>query len=228
MHSTPHLVSDTFPPSQVGPGGGATIYIFARPPPKIHFFHPFVCPKFYQKAFCTIKKKNKKKQKNKKQQKKKQKRTKTLRKLWLRHFPQGFVFFVLFFFGFVGFSVCSVYGFFGHILEKNTFHYRPLVFTISLRKRLFPKYFRQFILNFFLWRPDFSKGSSLLSLKTGIFQREVASREESSIWTNRLCVKQDFVKRKKGIIWTKLVRWGLSFKKKCYLERKWIIRKNVF
>ena len=28
MHSTPHLVSDTFPPSQVGPGGGATIYIY--------------------------------------------------------------------------------------------------------------------------------------------------------------------------------------------------------
>ena len=113
-------------------------------------------------------------------------------------------------------------------LEQNTFHYRPLVFTIALRKRLFPKYFRQFILNFFLWRPDFSKGSSLLSLKTGLFQREVASREESSIWTNRLCVKQDFVKRKKGIIWTELVRWGLSSKKKCYLERKWIIRKNVF
>ena len=113
MHSTPHLVSDTFPPSQVGPGGGGYhIYIFARPPPKIHFFHPFVCPKFYQKAFCTIKKKNKKKQKNKKQQKKKQKRTKTLRKLWLRHFPQGFVFFVLFFlvllvFRFVRFTVSS-------------------------------------------------------------------------------------------------------------------------
>ena len=28
MYSTPHLVSDTFPPSQVGPGGGATIYIY--------------------------------------------------------------------------------------------------------------------------------------------------------------------------------------------------------
>ena len=28
MHSTPHLVSDTFPPSQVGPGGGATIHIY--------------------------------------------------------------------------------------------------------------------------------------------------------------------------------------------------------
>ena len=33
----------------------------------------------------------------------------------------------------------------------------------------------------------------LLSLKTGLFQREVASREESSILTNRLCVKQDFL-----------------------------------
>ena len=25
-----------------------------------------------------------------------------------------------------------------------------------------------------------------------------------------------------------LVRWGLSFKKKCYLERTWIIWKNVY
>ena len=30
MHSTPHLVSDTFPPSQVGPGGGGYhIYTYA-------------------------------------------------------------------------------------------------------------------------------------------------------------------------------------------------------
>ena len=28
MYSTPHLVSDTFPPSQVGPGGGYHIYIY--------------------------------------------------------------------------------------------------------------------------------------------------------------------------------------------------------
>ena len=28
MHSTPHLVTDTFPPSQVGPGGGATLYVY--------------------------------------------------------------------------------------------------------------------------------------------------------------------------------------------------------
>ena len=49
--------------------------------------------------------------------------------------------------------------FFGrHISKKNTFHYRPLVSTISLCKRLSPKYVRQFILNFFLWRPDFFKG----------------------------------------------------------------------
>ena len=112
-----------------------------------------------------------------------------------------FVFFLFFlFFRFVRFTVAS-----GIFLKKTlSITYRPLVFAISLRKRLFPKYFRQFILNFFLWRPDFSKGSSLLSLKTGLFQREVASREESSIWTNRLCVKQDFVKRKKRIIWTQL------------------------
>ena len=117
---------------------------------------------------------------------------------------------------------------------------------------------------------------SVLSLKTGLFQWEVASKEESSIWTNRLSVKQDFVYKEEGIIWTELVRWGLPFKKKstqkesrlsgkmffkkhklffngkdffykekgiiwtelvrwglsfknaCYLERKWIIRKNVY
>ena len=43
-------------------------------------------------------------------------------------------------------------------IEKNTFHYRPLASTISLRKRLSQKYVRQFFSNFFLWRPDFFKG----------------------------------------------------------------------
>ena len=33
---------------------------------------------------------------------------------------------------------------------------------------------------------------SLLSFKTGRFQREVASKEEFSMQTNRLSVKQDF------------------------------------
>ena len=74
----------------------------------------------------------------------------------------------------------------------------------------------------------FSKGSSLLSLKTGLVQREVASREESSIWTNRLSVKQDFFYKERGIIWTELVRWGLFFSEKCHLERQWIIKKNAF
>ena len=36
MYSTPHLVSDTFPPSQVVPGGGA-IYIYIGPADK-HVF----------------------------------------------------------------------------------------------------------------------------------------------------------------------------------------------
>ena len=35
-------------------------YIYMLAPPKIYFLHPFVCPKFYQKAFCIIKKKNQK------------------------------------------------------------------------------------------------------------------------------------------------------------------------
>ena len=47
--------------------------------------------------------------------------------------------------------------FFGAIYQ-NTFHYRPLVSTISLRKRLSPEYVRQFVSNFFLWRPDLFKG----------------------------------------------------------------------
>ena len=43
-------------------------------------------------------------------------------------------------------------------ISKKTHSIRPLVSTISLCKRLSPKYVRQFILNFFLWRPDFFKG----------------------------------------------------------------------
>ena len=201
-------------------------------PPQDLLFASFCLPKVLPESFLhNLKEKQKKQKKRNNQKNKKNKKTKKNKKKTKKQKknPEGNVsarvssesFFFLFF-GLFGLRLLRAYSW------KNTFHYRPLVFTISLRKRLFPKYFRQFILNFFLWRPDFSKGSSLLSLKTGLFQREVASREESSIWTNRLCVKQDFVKRKKIIIWTKLVRWGLSCKKKCYLERKWIIRKNVF
>ena len=160
----------------------ARTYIYiCSPPPQDLLFASFCLPKVLPESFLHNLKEKQKKQKNKKQPKKtkkKNKKTKTLREMSQPEFPQSLFFF---FFCFFGFSVCSVYGCFGHILEKNTFHYRPLVFTISLRKRLFPKYFRQFILNFFLCRPDFSKGSSLLSLKTRLFQREVASREESSI-----------------------------------------------
>ena len=103
------------------------------------------------------------------------------------------ILFVVFGFGFWFGSVWWIHGYLGNSFEK-TFHYQPLVSTIFVRKRLSPKYFRQFMLNFFLWRPDSSKGSSLLSLKTGLFQREVAS----SIRTNRLSVKQDCVRRGTG------------------------------
>ena len=81
------------------------------------------------------------------------------------------VYFLIFSSGFWFGSLWWVRGYLGFSLEKNTFHYRPLVSIISLRKRFSPKYVRQFILNVFLWRLDFSKGSSLLSLKTGLFQR---------------------------------------------------------
>ena len=50
-----------------------------------------------------------------------------------------------------------VFPFLSPYIGKNTFHYRPLVSTISLWKRLSQKYVRQFIWNFFLWRPDFFK-----------------------------------------------------------------------
>ena len=45
MHSTPHLVSDTFPPSQVGPGGGGYhIYIYVYLDPlRVSNFSPRVC-----------------------------------------------------------------------------------------------------------------------------------------------------------------------------------------
>ena len=50
------------------------------------------------------------------------------------------------------------FSFLSPYIQKNTFHYRPLVSTISICKRLSPKYVRHFILNFFPWRPDFFKG----------------------------------------------------------------------
>ena len=135
------------------------------PPPKTYFLHPFVCPKFYQKIFCIIKKKNRKitnhqkKQKNKKNKKKQKKQTNQNPEgnVSARVSPESLVFlFFLFFFVFLFFSF--FFGFFGLRLLRTyfckkkalTFHYKPLVFTISLRKQFFPKYFRQFILNFFL------------------------------------------------------------------------------
>ena len=164
-------------------------------------------PRSTRKAFCTIKKKNRKKRKNwndRKNRKYRKKTKKDNQKTLAETFPPLFCFFLFF-----GLRLLRKY------FWKNAFHYRPLVFTFTQRKRRFPKIFRQFILNFFHWRPDF-------------FESEVAPKKESSIWTNRLSVKQDFVYKEEGIIWTELVRWGLPLKKKCCLERKWIIRKNVY
>ena len=56
-------------------------------------------------------------------------------------------------------GVAIMFSLFCRHISKNTFHYRPLVSTISLRKRLSPEYARQFILN---WRPDFFKKRSSL------------------------------------------------------------------
>ena len=192
------------------------IYICSPPPPRSNLLFASIClPKVLPESFLHNLKEKQKKQKktrnNQKKNKKKKhtKKNKTLREMSQPEFPQSLCFLCFFwFFGLFGLRLLRAYYWKKHF---------PLP---AFGKRFFPKYFRQFILNFFLWRPDFSKGSSLLSLKTGLFQREVASREESSIWTNRLCVKQDFVKRKKGIIWTELVKWGLSSKKKMLLRKK--------
>ena len=122
------------------------IYTYAHPP-KIHFLHPFVCPKFCQKAFCTIKNKNRKTEKNWKKNENKQKKQKGTKKknkrLWGNSGWDSSLGVLFFFFAFFVFSV-----FFGLRLPrkyfwKNTFHCRPLISTISLRKRRFPKYFRQ-------------------------------------------------------------------------------------
>ena len=142
------------------------IYIYARPPPppRSTFCILLSAQSSTRKLFAQLKRKTKntkKQETTKKNQKTKKPKNQTHKKKQKKQNPEGNVsarvsseslFFLFFFvfFVFFGFSVCSVYGCFGHILEKDTFHYRPLVFTISLRKRLFPKYFRQFILNFFL------------------------------------------------------------------------------
>ena len=65
------------------------VYTYARPP-KIYFLHPFVCPKFYQNPFCTIKKKNEKTEKTKKT--KKQKKTKPWGNVSARASPESLVF----------------------------------------------------------------------------------------------------------------------------------------
>ena len=122
--------------------------------------------------------------------------------------------FSFFGFGFWFGGLWWVHGYLGNIFEKHC----PLpAFGIHyfLKKTAFPKIFPAIYFKFF-------------SLKTRLVEREVASKEESSIWTNRPSVKQGFFYKENGIVWTELVRWGLSFKKTCYLERPWIIRKNVY
>ena len=127
------------------------IYMLAPPPPRSTFSILLSAQSSTRKLFAQLKRKTKKTRNNQKKEK-----TKKQKKNWGKCLSQsvlGYFFFLLLFFFFWGggcfrfvrFTVAS-----GIFLKKNTFHYRPLVFTISLRKRLFPKYFRQFILNFFL------------------------------------------------------------------------------
>jgi len=119
--------------------------------------HPFVCPKFYQKAFCTIKKKNRKHRKNKKTKtpkKQKQQKKQNPERNAQPEFPQSLFFF--------RFTVALDIFLKKHFpLPAFGIHYFP-------KKTAFPKIFPAIYFK-------------LLSLKTGRFQREVASREESSI-----------------------------------------------
>ena len=74
---------------------------------------------------------------------------------------------------------------------------------------------------------------NFFSLKTGLVQREVASQEESSIWTNRLSVKQDFFYKEKGIYMKRTSKMGqmgrLFQEKKCSLRKTGgLIKKNVY
>ena len=84
-------------------------------------------------------------------------------------FSRGFLFFLFF-----RFTVAS------DIFLKKHFPLPAFGIHYFSEKTAFPKIFPAIYFK-------------LLSLKTGLFQREVPSREESSILTNRLCVKQDFV-----------------------------------
>ena len=136
------------------------IYIYMLTPPPRSTCCILLSPKFLPESFLHNQKekpkKKKKTEKNKKITKKQKDKTKDSGETLAETFPQGFGFFGMFVF-FRLFQLLRKY------FWKNTFHYRPLVFTIFVRKRLFPKDFRQIILNF-----------KLLSLKTGLFQRAVA------------------------------------------------------
>ena len=125
-------------------------YIYIYIPPQDLLFAPFCLPNVLPESFCTIKKKTKKqqkqtkKQKNKKKKKKhlkKNKKYKTLREMPQPEFPQSLCFFCFF-----RFAIAS-----DTFLKKTlSIIYRPLVLSISLKKRCFAKKIRQFILNFFL------------------------------------------------------------------------------
>ena len=90
------------------------IYIYIcspPPPPRSTFCILLSAQSSTRKLFAQFKRKTKKnkKQETTKKKQKKQNPEGTLRKLWLRHFPQGFFFFCFFFFFFlfVRFTVAS-------------------------------------------------------------------------------------------------------------------------
>ena len=102
-------------------------------PPKIYVLHPFVCFKFYQKAFCTIKKK--------KQKKKTQKKNKDSEETLAETFPSRFCFFWFLFFCFFLF-----FRFFRFTVASDIFlkkHFPLPAFGIHYfpKKKAFPKIF---------------------------------------------------------------------------------------
>ena len=83
-------------------------YHTLAPPPQDLLFASFCLPKVLPESFLhSLKEKQTKNQETTKKNKKKQNPEGTLRKLWLGHFPQGFVF--LFFFGLFGLRLLRAY-----------------------------------------------------------------------------------------------------------------------
>ena len=159
------------------------IYIYMlTSPPKIYLLHPFVSQISTRKLFAQLKRKTEKK-KTEKSRKNNRKTKRQNKRLWgnsgwdisLRVLFFLFVCFFVFF-GFFRFRVTSEIFLKKHVpLPAFNIHY-------FFKKTVFPKIFPAIYFK-------------RLSLKTGLFQREVISKDEFSIWTNRPLCRAGFFLR---------------------------------